>query len=282
MAKADQTPSTRDFDFPRPLLGAVRWVTSQGFALAKAWEAFEQALIWDRIHAFDPRRAHFEGLVPYLQEFSQAGTLPADTDVVRDRGRIRGSTWRQWLADGSLDRETGTIVRLFEGRHPHVEVFEPVLEGADVRSVYSILSARREPGQQPPAAALTPETAAPTLSIAATDLVAGSPTSQAPNRVEVPAVDPPTALVPATENATVEPFRSGFPGRPSSKEVILVEFERRITDREVIPRQGDLSTEAKYLAQWWTTAKPDGAPAPKAGSIGNAIRERWNSLINKT
>jgi hypothetical protein len=85
MAEAEQTPSTPHLDFPLPLLEAVRRVSSQGFALAEAWEAFEQALIWDRIHARDPRQAHFEELVIYLQEFSQAGTPPADTDVIRDR-----------------------------------------------------------------------------------------------------------------------------------------------------------------------------------------------------
>jgi hypothetical protein len=267
MAEAEQTPSTVNLDFPLPLLQAVQWTTSQGFDLGEVWEAFEQALLWDRIHAWDPRREHFEGLVPYLQDFSQAGTPSADTDVILHRGRIRGSTWRQWLADGSLNRETGTIARLFEGRRPHVEGFEPVLESADVRCVYSVLAARCDDhAKHPPTA-----------------LVTGL--SVNPGKVTM-SVNFATAanfpVVPATENVTVEPFYSGGPGRPSAMEVILAEFERRISKREVIPRQGGLSTEAKHLAQWWTTTKPDSAPAAKAGTVEIRIRERWNSLINKT
>jgi hypothetical protein len=244
MAEAEQTPSTSHLDFPLPLLEAVRRVTSQGFALAETWEAFEQALIWDRIYAWDPRRAHFEELASYLQEFSQAGTPPADTDVIRRRGHIRGSTWRQWLADGSLDRETGTIDRLFEGRRSHKEVFEPVLEGADVHFVYSILSARRE----------------------------------------THATQPPAAPVPATENATVEPFRTGAPGRPSAKHLIMSELQRRITEGELIPRWGGLRGASTKLVAWWEVERQKHLPAgPRvtAASIENIIRPEWNRAIAK-
>jgi hypothetical protein len=84
------------------------------------------------------------------------------------------------------------------------------------------------------------------------------------------------------ELASVGPFRSGAPGRPSAMEVILVEFERRVAEKEVIPRLGGLWAEAEHLAGWWPTAKPDSAPTVKAGTIENKIRQRWNSLISKT
>jgi hypothetical protein len=286
MAEAEQTPSTVNLDFPLPLLRAVQWTTSQGFDPAEVWEAFEQALIWDRIHAWAPQREHFEGLVPYLQEFSQAGTLPADMDVILHRGRIRGSTWRQWLADGSLNRETGTIARFFTGRRPHVEVFEPMLEGADVRSVYSVLSARRvahatQPAaaaaslagaaptlpvaltEQPAEAALPPETAA---SIAATDLVVGSSTSEAPNLVEVPAVDQ---------------FRTGAAGRPTAKHVILDEFERMLGAEEVEPTEGRLTKFAQdIMAPWWETRRlASKGPSVKPGTIVNMLREPWRKAL---
>jgi hypothetical protein len=290
MAEADQKPSTLNLDFPLPLLQAVQWTTSQGFDLAEVWEAFEQALIWDRIHAWDPRREHFEGLVPYLQEFSQASTPPSDTDVIQDRGRIRGSTWRQWLADGSLNRETGTIARLFEGRRrPHVEVFEPVLEGADVRSVYSILSARREnhvkqPGAaaaslttvaptltfaftaQPAATPLAPEPAAPTLSIAATDLVAGSSAS--------------------VEAQKVDPFRTHAPGRPTGAvDMVLREAARRINEGEVEPRRGVRQDFADILHDWWEIARekydPPG-PRVTAKTIYGSLKDLWNEAIKNS
>jgi hypothetical protein len=243
MAEADQKP-TLNLDFPLPLLQAVKWTTSQGFDLGEVWEAFEQALLWDRIHAWDPRRAHFEEMAPYLQEFSQARTPSADTDVILHRGRIRGATWRQWLADGSLNRETGTIARFFTGRRPHVEVFEPVLEGADAQFVYSILSARRE----------------------------------------THATQPPAAPVPATENATVEPFRTGAPGRPSAKHLIMSELQRRITEGELIPRWGGLRDASTKLVAWWEVERQKHLPAgPRvtAASIENIIRPEWNRAIAK-
>jgi hypothetical protein len=286
MAQADQKPSTLNLDFPLPLLQAVKWTTSQGFDLGEVWEAFEQALLWDRIHAWDPRRAHFEEMAPYLQEFSQARTPSADTDVILHRGRIRGATWRQWLADGSLNRETGTIARFFTGRRPHVEVFEPVLEGADAHFVYSILSARREaPATQPAAAAASLAAAAPTLpvtlteqpaeaalpsepaaSIAATGLVVGSSTSEAPNLVEVPAVDQ---------------FRTGAPGRPTAKHVIIDEFERMLGAEEVEPTAGRLTKFAQdIMAPWWETRRrASKGPPVKPGTIVNALREPWNKAL---
>jgi hypothetical protein len=286
MAQADQKPSTPRLDFPLPLLQAVEWVTSRGFDRAEVWNEFERALIWDHIHAWDPRRAHFEALDPYLREFCQAGTSPADTDVITHRGRIRGSTWLQWLVDRSLNRETGTIARAFEGRRPHVEVFEPVLEGADVQFVHSIVSAQRkdhatQPAaaaaslaaaaltlpvaltEQPAEAALPPETAA---SIAATDLVVGSSTSEAPNLVEEPAVDQ---------------FRTGAAGRPTAKHVILDEFERMLGAEEVEPAEGRLTKFAQdIMAPWWETRRlASKGPSVKPGTIVNMLREPWRKAL---
>jgi hypothetical protein len=264
MAEAEQTPSTSHLDFPLPLLEAVRRVTSQGFALAETWEAFEQALIWDRIYAWDPRRAHFEELASYLQEFSQAGTPPADTDVIRRRGHIRGSTWRQWLADGSLDRETGTIDRLFEGRRSHKEVFEPVLEGADVHFVYSILSARRETHATQPAALAA---AAPTLPVALTEQPAEA------------ALPPETAAsIAATD---LDQFRTGAAGRPTAKHVILEEFERMLGAEEVEPTEGGLTKFAQdIMAPWWETRRlASKGPSVKPRTIVNMLREPWRKAL---
>jgi hypothetical protein len=92
----------------------------------------------------------------------------------------------------------------------------------------------------------------------------------------------PPADKPAVEPTTVEPFRTGGPGRPSAMDRIVAEFKRRVAAGEVIPWRGGCTAEAEHLAGWWETHRPSKAPRAQAGAIKNKILPIWSSLIPKT
>jgi hypothetical protein len=88
----------------------------------------------------------------------------------------------------------------------------------------------------------------------------------------------------ATEHpVSVDPFRTGTAGRPTAKEIVRREAERRIDSGEVSPRQGRLAQFARDLASWWETKRKDEyksiAPKLSANRIENIVRDIWRAAI---
>src|SRR5215831_11135741 len=86
-----------------------------------------------------------------------------------------------------------------------------------------------------------------------------------------------------TENTGPDPFKTGTAGRPTAKNIVLAEAERRIRDREVVPKQGGLAEFSRSLESWWQnkrgTYEPPG-PAMTASAIRNAgVRDLWNVAL---
>jgi hypothetical protein len=93
------------------------------------------------------------------------------------------------------------------------------------------------------------------------------------------------ALMPPVEPAVPDPFRTGAPGRPTAKHLILAEAKQRITnDRSTSLPQG-LREFAESLAKWWEEERqkyPElSPPATKADSIENIVRDIWNERPTK-
>lgn len=68
-------------------------------------------------------------------------------------------------------------------------------------------------------------------------------------------------------------YRTGYPGRPGAKHLILEEFERRVQAGTV---EETLAGESRALAEWLRHAHPD-APQIKPKSIANQLRELHRS-----
>jgi hypothetical protein len=84
------------------------------------------------------------------------------------------------------------------------------------------------------------------------------------------------------ERPTVDPFRSGGPGRPSATEIVVKEGKRRIEAGDVVPTQGGLTEFAITLSTWWQTKQRGyDPPAPNVSwkTIANGLREFWNSKV---
>ena len=101
------------------------------------------------------------------------------------------------------------------------------------------------------------------------------------HRDDVLALWPPNTKAPVAqvvEPPTVDPFRTGAPGRPTAAKMIQAEAERRISSGEVVPRPRGLARFARDLSDWWERerqqASPPG-PAMKAGTIENIVRDLW-------
>lgn len=67
-----------------------------------------------------------------------------------------------------------------------------------------------------------------------------------------------------------DPYKTGLAGRPGSKQLLLLELERRISSGEV---EDKVSAEARYLSSWLNQAHPE-APQVGVPSTENAIRDR--------
>jgi hypothetical protein len=80
------------------------------------------------------------------------------------------------------------------------------------------------------------------------------------------------------EPPTVDPFRTGAPGRPTAAGMIGAEAERRISSGEVDLQPRGLARFARDLSNWWEAERlkftPPG-PAMKAGTIENKVRKLW-------
>jgi hypothetical protein len=82
----------------------------------------------------------------------------------------------------------------------------------------------------------------------------------------------------AVEPPTVDPFRTGAPGRPTAENLTYAEAERRISSGEVVPKPRGLARFARDLSNWWEAERqkftPPG-PAMKPGTIENKVRDLW-------
>ncbi len=76
------------------------------------------------------------------------------------------------------------------------------------------------------------------------------------------------------EGPKVEIMRTGTAGRPTGKQVVLIEAQRRRESGEVLH---SVKKESEVLAKWYTEGYPDG-PTMKPGTIENAIRGGHNSF----
>jgi hypothetical protein len=101
------------------------------------------------------------------------------------------------------------------------------------------------------------------------------------HRADVLALWPLNTDAPANqigEPATVSPFRTGAPGRPSAADVIITEAKRRISSGEVVPKPRGLARFAQDLFKWWELERqrftPPG-PKMKRGTIENKVRDLW-------
>jgi hypothetical protein len=87
-----------------------------------------------------------------------------------------------------------------------------------------------------------------------------------------PAVIEAAAIV---ETAAPEPYRTGAQGRPTSKQLLLAEAERRLTSSG--PKKGEeLEDFATEMRKWLAKEHP---AAPQIGQSGakNILRDIWNS-----
>lgn len=77
----------------------------------------------------------------------------------------------------------------------------------------------------------------------------------------------------------VEPnrYRTGLPGRPTSRHLFDGEFQRRVATKEY---EQTLVAEARALAKWLEREHPDG-PRATAKTIANHIRHEYNKLFRK-
>jgi hypothetical protein len=91
----------------------------------------------------------------------------------------------------------------------------------------------------------------------------------------LPTNAPPDQVV---EPPTVDPFRTGAPGRPTAAKMVQVEAERRIFSGEVVPKRRGLAHFAQDLSKWWEAERQKFAPAGpamKQGTIENKVRDLW-------
>ena len=73
------------------------------------------------------------------------------------------------------------------------------------------------------------------------------------------------------ENSDVVSLRTGLPGRPTLKHIILAELDRRIVSKSLAPK---ISAEALSLVEWFVGRHEDLA-CPAQTTVENAIRTRY-------
>jgi hypothetical protein len=71
-------------------------------------------------------------------------------------------------------------------------------------------------------------------------------------------------------------YRTGAPGRPTSRQLIEGEFDRRVAAGDVL---STLAAEAKHLESWLQLEHPD-APSMTARTIENTIRDKYQRHRN--
>ena len=126
-----------------------RYITLLQAAERVGREELKSALIEGRLLAGDKANwTNFEELARFLDGFALRGAAQADLDAILAISRgaaIPPRSWRRWFAAGSVDWETGKIVRMFADR---VVIYQPVLLNADVPAPFP---EREPPPDVPPA-----------------------------------------------------------------------------------------------------------------------------------
>jgi len=82
----------------------------------------------------------------------------------------------------------------------------------------------------------------------------------------------PSAAVVA-QRAAIDRSRSGAPGRPTSIQLVRLEFQRRVANGEL---EGSVTREAEHLSCWLATRHP-GEPQLKPKSIKNNISAEYRA-----
>jgi len=70
-------------------------------------------------------------------------------------------------------------------------------------------------------------------------------------------------------------YRTELPGRPSIKNLVWREFERRARDGQM---QGTVTAESRALAEWASANHPDAPSLPTPRTIENQIRTKFREL----
>jgi hypothetical protein len=78
------------------------------------------------------------------------------------------------------------------------------------------------------------------------------------------------------KNAGTEPYRTGAPGRPTSRQLIEGEFDRRVAAGDLL---STLAAEAQHLERWLRSDHP-GTPSMTAHTIENTIRDKYRRHRN--
>src|SRR5262249_50323904 len=81
----------------------------------------------------------------------------------------------------------------------------------------------------------------------------------------------------AQQDRTVDPYKTGLPGRPSIAHKIMAEFKCRGGAGETLT---SICAEAGTLREWALTHHPD-APTPTRRSIENLIRTQYYFVIKE-
>jgi hypothetical protein len=71
-------------------------------------------------------------------------------------------------------------------------------------------------------------------------------------------------------------YRTGVPGKPTSRQLVQGELERRAATRQL---EGTLRAEAEYLEKWLRATHKD-APPMTARTIENALRNLYRTLTS--
>lgn len=91
------------------------------------------------------------------------------------------------------------------------------------------------------------------------------------------------APAPAAKAASVDPIKTGAPGRPTAMHIIIAEAERRIANSEVTPKLGDLAQFSRDLETWWKEKRHEygsGLPVPTARTIEQKVRPLWHRALS--
>jgi hypothetical protein len=255
MAKAGAEHSTEfiplGWETPRQAL--VRKV-AEGRLADEVRNTLQSALMLGHLAAAEPtRQAYFRDLSDYLPGLSIRGLAQADQAAVRSLGRgfaIPREAWCHWVEDGSFNFDHDEVPRLFPGR---IERFRPLLQIEDVDRL--ILQPDQRVPEQTASASLVDET----------------PMTEATENVEK------QSAAPAEE---VDRFKTGTAGRPTAKHLILAEFEQRLKDCKIEPKDGELTKCSKAMAEWWERTRGQG-PKMAHGTITNILRNRWRAAITE-
>ena len=70
-------------------------------------------------------------------------------------------------------------------------------------------------------------------------------------------------------------YRTEFPGRPSIKNLVMRELERRARDGQML---GTVTAESEALAEWASVNHPDAPSSPRPRTIENQIRTKFREL----